>query len=187
MQQRRGTSAEWETNNPVLSLGELGFDTTNQTIRIGEGVNPWNDLDTVSGPPGPIGPGGPTGPTGPIGLLGPTGTTGSTGPTGLAAFFVSATAPTAPNDGDGWFNATTGITAVWYEDTDGGQWVEAGNSGPTGPTGPQGPAGGFATVSETAPESPASGDFWFDPTSGSLYVYFLDGTPDQWIEIMGTS
>lgn len=189
MQQRRGTAAEWASTNPVLALGEIGFDTTNLNIRIGDGVNTWEDLDTVSGPEGPVGPGGPTGPTGPQGVTGPTGAIGLTGPTGSAAFYVSATAPTAPNNGDGWFNTETAVTAIWYVDGTSSQWVEAGNSGPTGPTGPLGPtgpqgiAGGEATLSNLAPESANPGDFWVDTTSGYLYVYYSDENSSQWVQV----
>ena len=181
MQQRRGTAAEWQTNNPVLALGEIGFDTTNQNIRIGDGVTPWNSLSTVSGPPGPAGAGGPTGPTGPVGLTGqtgPTGATGSTGPTGAAVFYVSATAPTAPNQGDGWLNTNTAVTAIWYYDGDSGQWIEAANSGPTGPTGPTGPSAPNVTISESEP-SGTDGYFWFKPSTSSLSIYYDTG----WVAI----
>ena len=189
MQQRRGTAAEWASTNPVRALGEIGFDTTKLNIRIGDGVTPWEDLETVSGPEGPVGPGGPTGPTGPQGVTGPTGAMGSTGPTGTAAFYVSATAPTAPNNGDGWFNTETAVTAIWYVDGTSSQWVEAGNSGPTGPTGPLGPtgpqgiAGGEATLSNLVPESANPGDFWVDTTSGYLYVYYSDENSSQWVQV----
>ena len=184
MQQRRGTAAEWENSNPVLALGEIGFDTTNLNIRIGDGVTPWEDLETVSGPEGPVGPGGPTGPTGPVGAQSTV--TGPTGPTGSAAFYVSATAPTAPNNGDGWFNTETAVTAIWYVDGTSSQWVEAGNSGPTGPTGPTGPqgiAGGEVVFSNVSPESANPGDFWVDNTTGYLYVYYSDINSSQWVQV----
>jgi len=188
MQQRRGTAAEWASTNPVLALGEIGFDTTNLNIRIGDGVTAWDELETVSGPEGPAGPGGPTGPTGPS-VTGPTGPTGPTGATGSAAFYVSATAPTAPSNGDGWFNTETAVTAIFYNDGNSSQWVEAGNSGPTGPTGPagatgaQGTPGGDATFSSVAPESANPGDFWVDSTNGYLYVYYSDENSSQWIQV----
>jgi hypothetical protein len=189
IQQRRGTAAEWASSNPILALGEIGFDTTNQNIRIGDGSSRWNDLDTISGPPGPIGPQGDIGPQGIQGEQGATGPTGPTGPTGSAAFFVSVTAPTAPNDGDGWFNSETAVTAIWYEDGDSGQWVEAGNSGPTGPIGPtgptgaQGPSGGQSNVAAIVPESANNGDFWFDSTTGYLYVFYADSDTSQWVQV----
>lgn len=44
---RKGTSAEWSSANPVLALGEPGFDTTNNQIRIGDGVSNWNNLPVI--------------------------------------------------------------------------------------------------------------------------------------------
>lgn len=43
-QQRRGTAAEWNTSNHVLDEGELGVTTDTGIIKIGDGVNGWNDL-----------------------------------------------------------------------------------------------------------------------------------------------
>lgn len=43
-QQRRGTAAEWNTSDHVLSAGELGVTTDTGIIKIGDGVNGWNDL-----------------------------------------------------------------------------------------------------------------------------------------------
>lgn len=183
IQQRRGTAAEWTSVNPILALGEIGYDLTNDNIRIGDGVTPWNDLDSISGPPGPEGPQGPTGPTGPS-VTGPTGPTGATGATGSAAFFVSATTPTNPLDGDGWFNSATAVTAIYYDDGDSAQWVEAGNSGPTGPTGPRGPAGGNVIVSPFTPEPSEGvpGDLWFDSRDGRLYLLYISGGVQKWVE-----
>jgi len=45
LQFRRDTAANWETNNPILSEGELGLDTTNQRFKIGDGVNTWDNLE----------------------------------------------------------------------------------------------------------------------------------------------
>jgi hypothetical protein len=44
MQQRRGTSEQWTLANPILSEGELGFETDNSQFKIGDGVNQWDDL-----------------------------------------------------------------------------------------------------------------------------------------------
>lgn len=43
--QRRDTSANWRTNNPVLAAGEIGYDTTNNKIKIGDGTTAWNSLE----------------------------------------------------------------------------------------------------------------------------------------------
>lgn len=48
IQLRRGTAAEWSTNNPVLGEGEPGYDTTNDILKIGNGVDTWADLDGMS-------------------------------------------------------------------------------------------------------------------------------------------
>jgi hypothetical protein len=42
--QRRDTAANWTTNNPVIPDGQLCFDTTNDTFRIGNGVANYLDL-----------------------------------------------------------------------------------------------------------------------------------------------
>jgi hypothetical protein len=47
LQFRRDTAANWESNNPVLSEGELGLDTTNERFKIGDGVTAWNSLDNA--------------------------------------------------------------------------------------------------------------------------------------------
>ena len=45
LQFRRDTAANWESNNPVLSEGELGLDLTNDRFKIGDGVNTWDNLE----------------------------------------------------------------------------------------------------------------------------------------------
>jgi hypothetical protein len=47
IQFRRDTAANWESNNTILSEGELGLDTTNERFKIGDGVNGWNALDNA--------------------------------------------------------------------------------------------------------------------------------------------
>jgi hypothetical protein len=44
IQFRRGTSTEWENQNPVLIGGEPGFDTTNDIFKIGDGSTAWSGL-----------------------------------------------------------------------------------------------------------------------------------------------
>jgi hypothetical protein len=82
---------------------------------------------------------GPTGPTGPI---------GPTGPTGSLYADSTSSAPASPSTGDVWFDSTSGSLFVYYQDSDGSQWVEFGGpagpqgaTGPGGPTGPTGPTG----------------------------------------------
>jgi len=49
MQQRRGTAAQWISLNdgdgPILNVGEIGFETDTGKFKIGDGQNPWVDLD----------------------------------------------------------------------------------------------------------------------------------------------
>jgi hypothetical protein len=193
IQQRRGTKLEWDTNNPVLALGEIGFDTTDKNIRIGDGVTPWKNLEPISGPQGedgPLGPTGPTGSLGPTGSTGPIGETGPAGPTGLAFVQTSETAPTPPNNGEAWFSTTNAVTAVWYDDEDSGQWVELGNIGPTGPAGATGPTGatglfGLPILSNTSPDpTPLDvGRIWSDTSSGRLYIVYISGGIKKWVEV----
>ena len=41
---RRDIASDWTTNNPTLLAGEVGIDTTNNKIKIGTGLTPWNSL-----------------------------------------------------------------------------------------------------------------------------------------------
>lgn len=53
MWQRRGTSAEWTTANPIPNAGEIGVVIeTNGTVsrfKIGDGIKPWVDLPYFAG------------------------------------------------------------------------------------------------------------------------------------------
>lgn len=44
MQQRRDTTARWASANPVLLDGELGYDTTLDRYKVGDGVTAWTGL-----------------------------------------------------------------------------------------------------------------------------------------------
>lgn len=54
------------------------------------------------------------------------------------------------------------------------------------------PSGGIS-VGDTAPSTPAAGDAWMDTNDGSLYVYYVDATPNptgntgQWIQVKANS
>ena len=45
---RRDTAANWQSNNPVLANGEIGIDTTNKEMKIGDGTTKWASLTSVS-------------------------------------------------------------------------------------------------------------------------------------------
>lgn len=39
------TSAEWEAENPILLKGEMGYDSTSNKAKVGDGVTKWTELD----------------------------------------------------------------------------------------------------------------------------------------------
>ena len=44
LQIRHDTLDNWNTADCILKVGELGIDTTNWRVRIGDGVHPWTEL-----------------------------------------------------------------------------------------------------------------------------------------------
>lgn len=42
---RRDTEANWNTYNPVLANGELGFETDTKRFKMGNGSTAWNSLE----------------------------------------------------------------------------------------------------------------------------------------------
>lgn len=129
---RRDTAANWAALNPILALGEPGYDTTNNELRIGTGTTPWSDLPPISG-----GGGGGTGATGPQGATGPAGATGPQGSTGL----TGPTGPQGATGSPGAFGAH-GATGATGPAGAGGATGPQGDTGATGLTGATGPAGG---------------------------------------------
>jgi hypothetical protein len=55
-----------------------------------------------------------------------------------------------------------------------------GVDGATGPTGPTGPVQNV-TISDTAPGSPSPGDMWWSSVTGELYIWYDDGSSQQWV------
>jgi hypothetical protein len=47
IQARRGTAAEWSSANPVLSVGEFGFEIDTLKLKVGNGLTAWNTLTYV--------------------------------------------------------------------------------------------------------------------------------------------
>jgi hypothetical protein len=45
IQVRRGTTSQWNTSNPTLEEGEIGYNSTLGQIKIGDGTSVWADLD----------------------------------------------------------------------------------------------------------------------------------------------
>ena len=46
-QLKRGNSADWQKVNPVLRVGEPGFETDTGRLKIGDGSTEWNALKYV--------------------------------------------------------------------------------------------------------------------------------------------
>jgi hypothetical protein len=41
---RRGTDIQWASANPVLALGEFGYESNTERFKIGDGITPWLSL-----------------------------------------------------------------------------------------------------------------------------------------------
>lgn len=45
IQMRRGSTSDWNTADPILNEGEIGYNTTLGQIKIGDGATAWSSLD----------------------------------------------------------------------------------------------------------------------------------------------
>jgi hypothetical protein len=45
IQLRNDTSTAWASGNPILAEGEIGIETDTRLVKLGDGINNWNDLD----------------------------------------------------------------------------------------------------------------------------------------------
>ena len=48
IQLRRATEAEWIEKNPILRLGEPAYSYDVNKLKIGDGVNVWDDLEYIT-------------------------------------------------------------------------------------------------------------------------------------------
>ena len=48
IQMRRGSSSDWNTADPILNEGEIGYNTTLGQIKIGDGSTIWSELTYVA-------------------------------------------------------------------------------------------------------------------------------------------
>jgi len=134
IQYRRGSASQWATDNPILAIGEPGYETDTGKFKVGNGSSAWNSLPYSSGIQGPTGPTGPQGIAGPTGAIGATGPTGALGPTGPTGPF----GPTGPQ-------GIQGIQGIQGVAGPTGPTGSIGNTGPTGPTGATPAIGGSNT------------------------------------------
>ena len=134
IQLRRDTAANWTSVNPTLAAGEVGYDSTSNKIKIGNGSTAWNSLDYASGGASILvsatEPDEPE--VGDVWFNTESGITyvyydsswvsvaGSSG-----APIISDTAPTDPVLGTQWFNSSTGKSYLYYSNA----WVEIDSNG----------------------------------------------------------
>ena len=50
IQLKRSTAASWTSNNPVLYVGEIGYETDTKKIKVGDGTTAWTSLAYSSVP-----------------------------------------------------------------------------------------------------------------------------------------
>ena len=50
IQIKRSTAASWTSNNPVLYVGEIGYETDTKKIKVGDGTTAWTSLAYSSVP-----------------------------------------------------------------------------------------------------------------------------------------
>ena len=91
---------------------------------------------------------------------------------GNSSVTVSASAPSAPENGDMWWNSEDGNLYIYYTDADSSQWVPSIAEN-----------GGFinATVSPNVPSNASEGDLWYSESDTRLYIYdgsvWIDASP----------
>ena len=123
----------------------------------------------VKGSTGGAGDKGQKGQKGEIGATGNNGTNGAKGKKGQKGEIGA--------DGNG----ASGVKGQKGQTGDKGQKGEVGQKGGTGTQGQKG-EGNEAITNTTAPGSAVDGDLWWDDETGSLYIYYDDGTSSQWVQ-----
>jgi hypothetical protein len=92
-----------------------------------------------------------------------------------ASVNIGTSAPLDPSDGDLWWNSTTGVLFIYYDDTTSAQWVQVSS--------PEIDSGALVHIGTTAPQNPKDGDLWWNNSlnEGNLYIYYKDGDTNQWV------
>ena len=99
-----------------------------------------------------------------------------TGISAVARVTVSQTAPPSPTAGDLWYHSTQARLFVYYNDGSSSQWVDA------APFNLEQSGAATVSVGATAPSGPSDGDLWYNSNYGRLFVYYKDGSSDQWVD-----
>lgn len=47
IQLRSGTSQQWEIADPILDVNEIAYDSTQKSLKIGDGVHTWSELSYI--------------------------------------------------------------------------------------------------------------------------------------------
>jgi hypothetical protein len=112
-------------------------------------------------------------------------------PQQLASRFVtSATQPTSPSNGDGWLDANTGKTYIYYNDGSSAQWIESGNPviGFVDPYDQDSASTGYFSLpkgtSAQRPVAPRNGDIRFN-TENDRPEWYSEST-GAWVEFNRT-
>jgi hypothetical protein len=136
------------------------------------------------GAAGTIGVDGAKGQKGEVGSAGAKGQAGATGDKGQKGQKgeVGAGGSTGAKGQKG--ESGVGADGVKGQKGQKGEVGTAGSKGQKGDTGVKGikGEGNEAITSVTAPSGAVDGDLWWDEETGSLYIYYNDGTSSQWVQ-----
>ena len=162
---RRDYEENWKTANPLLLLGEIGCDMTNHKLKVGNGVDRWNNLEYIVG--GEAGsiiiPTEPNPNPKPGDMYYDTVINSIRFWNGTAwlpiGIVISATAPTNPSEGIVWYSTISKKLQYW----NGTKWSTVGG----------------IQISPNAPASPSEGDLYYNSTNKLMYYW----NGNQWVPI----
>lgn len=173
LQFRKGTDSEWESINPVLASGEPGWDVTNNLLKIGNGIDSWNELNGITGDGSNV-------IRGTFLLNEPSGsfTIDQGYNVGSLDIFMNGVKLSASGD----YIATDGSSFTLTENAPSGSIIEYLALTPSNVN----TGGGInLTSSGTAPSNPSVGDMWFNTDTANLFIYIDDGNSSNWLEPFG--
>ena len=181
IQLRRGTAAQWTSANPILSEGEIGFETDTGQFKIGVGgTTHWSTLQYFIDSYG----------ISQAIANSALSTTDDLSEGTSNLYFNNSRVAAALNSGTHTnitftYNSgakTIDVNVPTVQGTTGAQGTQGlqGVQGTTGIQGTQGIIGtqGTYIVSSTAPSSPSAGNAWLNTNDGRLYIY----SGAQWFE-----